>query len=91
MLSSVQSGINAIPQNINAVIILLGDQPMITSKIIDKLIETYKTSSKGIIIPSHNGKRGHPILIDLKYRQEINILQCLFEARCFGMRNQFDH
>jgi xanthine/CO dehydrogenase XdhC/CoxF family maturation factor/CTP:molybdopterin cytidylyltransferase MocA len=74
MLSSVQCGFNAISTDVNAIIILLGDQPMLNSDTIDLLIVNYRETGLGIIIPRYNGKRGHPILIDLKYRKEINNL-----------------
>jgi len=74
MLSSVQKGIDALPKSLKAVIILLGDQPMVKSEIIDLMIDSFHRSRKGIVIPTFAGKRGHPILIDLKYRKAVNFL-----------------
>ena len=51
--------------------VLLGDQPMISSSVINKMISRYKHSDKEIIIASHKGKRGHPILIASRYFNEI--------------------
>lgn len=74
MLSSVISGINRISTETDAAIILLGDQPMVEIQVINQLIKSYLKSLKGIVIPVYRAKRGHPILIDLKYREEINNL-----------------
>lgn len=74
MLSSVRCGLNAIPQENGAVLILLGDQPMVKTEVINKLIDSYSGTGQEIIVPTFNGKRGHPLLIDLKYRDEINYL-----------------
>jgi xanthine dehydrogenase accessory factor len=74
MLSSIRCGINSIPGHVKASIIQLGDQPMVKTEVIDNLIGTYKNGQKGIIIPTFEGKRGHPILLDLKFRKEINSL-----------------
>jgi molybdenum cofactor cytidylyltransferase len=74
MLSSVQKGFNSLPEGTRAALVLLGDQPSISSAIIDKIIEGYKQSRKGIVLPTFNQERGHPVLIDLKYREEINRL-----------------
>jgi len=74
MLSSIQIGIKNLPEHAQAVLIQLGDQPMIHTETINRLIEVFQTGSKGIVLPSYNGKRGHPLLIDLKYRNEIDHL-----------------
>lgn len=74
MLSSIQCGIKSIPENAQAVLIILGDQPSISSDIINKIIDSFKSTNKGIILPVHNNKRGHPVLIDNKYRDEFENL-----------------
>jgi xanthine/CO dehydrogenase XdhC/CoxF family maturation factor/CTP:molybdopterin cytidylyltransferase MocA len=74
MLSSVQCGFRALPENTDAVLILLGDQPMIPASVINDVINAYRQTEKGIIIAAHNGKRGHPILFDIKYKQEVEQL-----------------
>ncbi|MBN2773649.1 MAG: XdhC family protein [Prolixibacteraceae bacterium] len=74
MFSSVLCGINAIPAKVNAVIVMLGDQPMIQTSVINSLIKEYHKKQRGIIIPVFLGQRGHPVLIDLKFRKEINNL-----------------
>ncbi|MEX0981519.1 MAG: XdhC family protein [Bacteroidales bacterium] len=71
MLSSVQAGLRSLPPATTAVMILLGDQPMISAEIMDRLIERYKQSEKDIIIASVNGKRGHPMIFSAKYIPEI--------------------
>jgi len=71
MLSSVQCGLNALPSDTDAVMVILGDQPMIETFVLDKVIEAYRHTKKEIIIASHEKKRGHPILIGAKYIQEI--------------------
>ena len=71
MLSSVKCGFNNLPPQFRAAIIFLGDQPAIKSGIIDSLIESYSGSGKGLVLPVFNNRRGHPLLIDNKYRAEI--------------------
>jgi len=74
MLSSVWSGVRNLPSDFAAVLVFQGDQPLINSKSINKVIEAYRLSGKGIVIPVFEKKRGHPILIDRKYRDEIEKL-----------------
>lgn len=74
MLSSVKCGFTNIPAGSSAVIIFQGDQPLIPPQVINSVIQAYLSSDKGIIIPVYNNKRGHPVLIDNKYRDEIEKL-----------------
>ena len=74
MLSSIQCGLRAVPEGTDTVMIVLGDQPMINGMVIDLLTDTLHHTDKGIIIAVHKGKRGHPILIKIKYKKEIEKL-----------------
>jgi molybdenum cofactor cytidylyltransferase len=74
MLSSVQCGFKNLPSGCNASLVFQGDQPLITSNTINTVINAYLSSGKGIIIPVYRNKRGHPILIDMKYRNDIDKL-----------------
>ena len=71
MLSSVKCGVRSLPANYDAVLVFLGDQPMIPKEAVNMVIQAYKSSDKGIVIPTFEKKRGHPLLIDSRYRQEI--------------------
>jgi xanthine dehydrogenase accessory factor len=71
MLSSVQCGLRAVPDSTDAVMVLLGDQPMIGHGIINDIIKAFRKTDKGIIIVTHLGQRGHPILFHRKYIKEV--------------------
>lgn len=71
MLSSVQAGLDALTDEVQAVLVCLGDQPYIPFTILDRLIDAYKETKKGIILPTYRKRRGHPVLIDMKYKPEI--------------------
>lgn len=71
MHSSVISGVKALPPEAKAVLIFLGDQPFIPAKAIETVVAAWRSSGKGIVIPLFEGKRGHPPLYDLKYREEL--------------------
>jgi len=71
MLSSVKCGISSLPDDPGAILIFQGDQPLIRSETGNMLINAYRNSSTGILIPVYAGQRGHPLLIDNKYREEI--------------------
>jgi molybdenum cofactor cytidylyltransferase len=70
MLTSVQAGLRALPEE-GAAVIMLGDQPFLPSRVVDEVIAAFEAGGRGIVIPTFQGRRGHPVLIDLKYKGEI--------------------
>lgn len=74
MLSSVQCGFKNLPPDTEATMVFQGDQPYITADVINSVIREYRLSGKGLIMPVYKGKRGHPLLIDSKYRDQIDKL-----------------
>ena len=74
MLSSVQCGFKNLPQDYKAALVFQGDQPLIPPAVVDRVIDEYIHSCKGIIVPVFNSRRGHPLLVDKKYRGEIEKL-----------------
>jgi molybdenum cofactor cytidylyltransferase len=73
MASSVKCGIQAAGQA-TAYLICLGDQPGIDLKVIDAVVAAAGRTGRGIVIPTYQGRRGHPILIDHSYAEEILVL-----------------
>ena len=71
MSASIIAGLNLIDNNAKAVMIALADQPGISSKIIDKLIEEFRQDNKGIAIPVYQGNRGHPVIFSIKYKSAL--------------------
>lgn len=87
MLSSVQCGIRALPEEASFALIFLGDQPGIPPAVTNLVIETYQEELVGIVIPVHEHRRGHPLLVDLKYRKQIEQLD--LEEGLRSLRHHF--
>jgi len=51
--------------------LILGDQPLITSKIINKLIKSFSPGKKEIVVPYFKDKRGNPVLFDIYWKDEL--------------------
>jgi molybdenum cofactor cytidylyltransferase len=45
---------------------LLGDQPLLTSKTIDGMLDSFWRSEKDICVPVYKGKRGNPAIFNRK-------------------------
>jgi len=71
MLSSVICGIRNLPEDVSSILVFPGDQPLISHATISGIIKKSLSSDKGIFIPVYKSRRGHPVLIDAKYKSEI--------------------
>ena len=74
MLSSVLCGFKTLPEDTQAVVVVLGDQPSVSKEVIDKIVDAYQKTGKGIVLPVYEKERGHPVLINMKYREEVEAL-----------------
>ena len=64
MASSLRAGLRALGPQVEAVVVLLGDQPFQGTEVVDRLIETYRASGRPIVVPVYAGRRGNPVLFD---------------------------
>jgi len=56
---------------VDSALIVLGDQPLITPTVIDKLITAYRTAGSPIVAPLYKGVRGSPVLFDKSLFSEL--------------------
>jgi len=71
MLSSVRCGLHALPERCRTVLVAIGDQPSISTGLVDLMIRSFAAAEKNILVPCYDGRRGHPILFAAMYREEI--------------------
>ena len=71
MSTSIVKGLGLVGKGTKSVMVVLADQPFINSQIINRLIDEFETHKKGIAVPVYKGKRGHPIIFAIKYKQEL--------------------
>jgi molybdenum cofactor cytidylyltransferase len=71
MLSSVQAAVREAPASWSAVLVILGDQPMVYSGTINQILTAYAGSAAGLVVPRHDGRRGNPVLIDRRHFTEL--------------------
>ena len=67
--TSLQAGLAAVSKDTDAAMFLLGDQPLVTTALIDRIIDAYEQSRSPLTIPFFDGKRGNPVIVD----------RCLFD------------
>lgn len=62
MSTSLRAGLNALPPDAEAVVVLLADQPLVDHAVLDALISEHARSGASIVRPRYAGEPGNPIL-----------------------------
>ena len=73
--SSLRAGLSAVDPNSDAALIILGDQPFIRPQTLHRIVEEYRRSQAQIVIPTHQGQRGNPVLLDRSVFPEVMALE----------------
>ncbi len=60
--TSVRAGMAALAPQTEAVIILLGDQPLVSPAILQRLVLAWRDTTQPIVAPYYAGQRGNPVL-----------------------------
>jgi molybdenum cofactor cytidylyltransferase len=82
LASSVKSGIAAVPGDADGAVICLGDMPLISADLIDRLIETFAPDRGSLIaVPVSDGRRGNPVLWSRRFFNELMTLDGDIGAR----------
>jgi len=71
MSTSITAGLRLIDDRAGAVMLALGDQPLIDSRTINRLLDEFHNHDKGIALPAYQGRRGHPVIFAIKYKAEL--------------------
>jgi molybdenum cofactor cytidylyltransferase len=80
MGTSLRKGVAALSPSTGAALVVLGDQPFVSSSTLDLLIAAHHESNCEVAIPTFRGFRGNPVLIDRALFPEI--LQLAGDVGC---------
>jgi len=70
--TSLKTGLAAVGDDIDGVIVCLGDMPKITPTIIDRMIAAFDPiEGRAIVVPTRRGKRGNPVLFAKRFFEEM--------------------
>lgn len=92
MASSMQAGLRYFQKQsqLDQVILMLCDQPFVSSSLLDQLIELREKSDKGIVACSYSNTLGVPALFDQRYFPEMLELNGSDGAKKVILKNQED-
>ena len=72
LAESLKAGIAAVPAECAGAVVCLGDMPLVTGRMIDRLLSVYDPEEgRAIVLPTFRGKQGNPMIWDRRYFAEI--------------------
>ncbi|WP_435548076.1 nucleotidyltransferase family protein [Desulfobacterium sp. N47] len=69
--AAVKLGITAADKETDAFMFFVGDQPFLSSAMVNILIDIFTDYPDNIIVPVYNGKRGGPVIFPAKFKDEL--------------------
>lgn len=72
--SSVGVGITAVAENTSGAIFINADQPFLTPKVIDTILNTFFETRAPIVVPTYEGKTSSPVLFAREMFAELGVL-----------------
>jgi CTP:molybdopterin cytidylyltransferase MocA len=85
MGASIACGVRELPPDCQATLIAPADYPAIPPEVVAALINSWRTRSQKLLAPKYEGGSGHPVLVDLCFREQLLTLD---PQR--GLRGLFD-
>ncbi len=73
--SSLKRGLNALPDDVDGVLVCLGDMPLIAAADIGRILAAFNPGEgREIVVPTSGGKRGNPVLWGKRFFAEMRNL-----------------
>src|SRR5712691_7280527 len=70
-LSSVQAALRSLPPGTDGMLLCLIDHPLISSALVQDLIEQFYKTKSPIVLPLYEGRRGHPVIFSASLYDEL--------------------
>jgi molybdenum cofactor cytidylyltransferase len=70
MGASIGAGVSALPMSVAATLIALVDQPAIPATVVTKVLAEW-TSGSSLVVPTWHERGGHPVLVNLGFREQL--------------------
>jgi molybdenum cofactor cytidylyltransferase len=70
-LSSIQAALRSLPPGTDGMLLCLIDHPLISSALVQDLIEQFYKANKPIVLPVFEGRRGHPVIFSASLYEEL--------------------
>ena len=84
MGASIAAGVRELPETAGATLIALVDHPAVPPTVVSTVLESWESGAR-LVIPTWQGRGGHPVLVDLSFKPELLTL-----SEGGGLRALFD-
>ena len=91
MSDSIRCGVQMVPRDAAAILIAPVDHPAVHASVVTSLVGAWENGAP-LVIPTHEGRGGHPVLIDARYRDKLeqlpakHTLRSLFEKHAESVK-----
>lgn len=77
MAASLRLGLTRLAPEATGVLVFLADYPLVGTAAVRTLLEGHRAEPSAILLPSHNDRSGHPVLLPLPVARELEVLPTL--------------
>src|SRR2546421_9512953 len=70
-LSSIQAALRSLPPGTDGILLCLIDHPLISTALVQELIEQFYKNKSPIVLPLYEGRRGHPVIFSAALYDEL--------------------
>ena len=70
-LSSIQAAIRSLPAGTDGLLLCLIDHPLVSGDLLNELIEQFYVTRANIVLPTYEGRRGHPVIFPAALYDEL--------------------
>ena len=70
-LTSIQAALRSLPPGTEGILLCLIDHPLISSALVQELIEQFHKTKSPIVLPVYEGRRGHPVIFSASLYDEL--------------------
>lgn len=88
--TSIRCGVDALGDDVEAIVVAVGDQPQLDPATVRAVIERWRQSGKSIVSASYRGARAHPVLFARSQFEALRNLQGDAGARLLIERSGAD-
>jgi molybdenum cofactor cytidylyltransferase len=79
--TSLRAGLTHVSEDSDAVMFILGDQPLVGPGVMNALIDGYYRTRAAIVLPTYRAERGNPVVVDRSLFPRIECLEGDMGAR----------
>ena len=70
-LSSIQAAIRSLPSGTEGLVLCPVDHPLVSSSLVNDLIEAFDAHHPAVALPTFEGRRGHPVIFASRLYEEL--------------------